>query len=247
MAQIYDRGSVWELSIFPEIEQAIEIIDEPDKGYRATLGLDPSTQRHVVSSVVYSKEMYSIDDVMAKIKALRDCERCDTLDKDRLQLESINIPNQMPQVSDRSLQQPQGLEHLPPTMAHGQITAVPNQPQPVPVNTPLSQQVGPDIKDMFGNLVLDAYLTDAGKYFLGLMLNDQAMIESAYPKDPQEVPNFMGNMIDFMSGKQDFMRSPDEARDFLSVMQTQDGGAGATRKPNIKKNLASSTGNIIIY
>ena len=247
MAKIYDRGTHWELSIFPEITEAVEIIDEPDKGYRAMLGYDPSTDLHVVSNVTYSKDMYSIEDVMAKVESLRTCERCDTLDKERLVLESINIPNKMPQVSDRSFQQPQGLEHLPPTMAHSQITAIPNQPQPVPSNAPLSAKVRPDIKNMFGNLVLDAYLTDAGKYFLGLMLNDRALTESAYPQDPRDLPNFMGNIVDFMSGKQDFMRSPEEAREFLSVMQVQDGNPGAARKPNAKKNLASSSGNIIIY
>ncbi|MCK5292908.1 MAG: hypothetical protein KAR39_12935, partial [Thermoplasmata archaeon] len=95
MAQIYDRGNVWELEIFPGLAPA-EILDEPDKGYRAVLSLDPATQRHVVANVTYSKDMYTIEDVIKKVESLRTCEACDTLDKERLRLESISVPSAGP-------------------------------------------------------------------------------------------------------------------------------------------------------
>ena len=247
MAKIFDRSSSWELSIFPEITEAVEIIDEPEKGYRATLGFDPATQRHVVSSVIYAKNMYTIDDVMAKIEALRTCERCDTLDKDRLRLESINIPTKMPQVSEAPLSTPVGPTHLPSSMAHGQIAVEAHQPQPVPTNAPLSQRVGPDIKDMFANLILDTYLTNPGKYFLGLMLDDPALTESAYPDTPAEMPRFMGDMVDFMSGKMDFMRSPEEAREFMSVAQEQEDARRAPGRARPRKKLQFATDSIIVY
>ena len=247
MAQIYDRGANWELSIYPEITEAVEIIDEPEKGYRATLGFDSTTQRHVVSTVVYSKDMYGIQDVLAKVEALRTCERCDTLDKDRLMLESINIPTKMPTPIEVPPITPQGPEQLPASMVHNQIAVDSRQPQPIPSNAPLSRRVGPDIKDMFANLVMDAYLTDPGKYFLGLMLDDPTLSESAYPNDPAKIPQFMGDMIDFMSGKQDFMRSPEEAREFLSVMQTQEDAKRVPGRPNVKKRLPGATDTYVIF
>ena len=65
MAQIYDRGHVWELDIFPGLAP-VEILDEPDKGYRAVLSIDPATNRHVVANVTYSKDKYSIEEVLKK-------------------------------------------------------------------------------------------------------------------------------------------------------------------------------------
>ena len=226
MAQIYDRGNVWELSIFPGLAPA-EILDEPDKGYRAELALDPDTQRHVVAKVTYAKSMYGIEDVLQKVESLRNCEACDTLDRDRLRLESITVPS------------------LPPTVSPF-VTPLP-QTMPVPAAPLTSQQASPDIKDMFANLVLDAYLTDPGKYFLGLMLDDKELSDSAYPDNKENMPEFMNDMIDFMSGKVEFMRSPEEAREFMSVMQASKNADGTLATPAAKRALPSSMGNIVIY
>lgn len=226
MAQIYDRGNVWELDIFPGLAPA-EILDEPDKGYRAILSLDPATQRHVVAKVTYSKDMYTIEDVISKVESLRTCDACDTLDKEKLRLESISIPSAA----------------LPPLSS-----ATPNAtPSPVPAALPLSQNASPNVKDMFANIVMDAYLTDPGKYFLGLMLDDKSLLESAYPARPEDTPAFMEDMIDFMSGKTEFMRSPDEAREFLSVMRAGTDEDARSISPAAKRNLPSSSGNYVIY
>jgi len=226
LAQIYDRGNVWELDIFPGLAP-VEILDEPDKGYRAVLSLDPATQRHVVAKVTYSKDMYSIEDVLKKVESLRTCEACDTLDKDRLRLESITVPSAGP---------------LP-------ISPVVQSPPPPPVSAAplLSERAPPNVKDMFANIVMDAYLTDPGKYFLGLMLDDSTLLESAYPADKKDMPGFMNDMIDFMSGKTEFMRSPEEAREFLSVMREGTEEDARSISPATKKNLPSAMGNIVIY
>ena len=226
MAQIYDRGNVWELDIFPGLAPA-EVLDEPDKGYRAILSLDPATQRHVVAKVTYSKDMYTIEDVISKVESLRTCEACDTLDKERLRLESINVPSAAPFPGSPVIQD------LPPPP----VSAVPL----------LSAKVTPNVKDMFANIVMDAYLTDPGKYFLGLMLDDQTLLESAYPANKDDLPNFMEDMIDFMSGKVEFMRSPEEAREFLSVMREGTDESARSISPAAKKNLPSSIGNHVIY
>lgn len=226
MAQIYDRGNVWELDIFPGLAP-VEILDEPDKGYRAVLSLDPATQRHVVANVTYSKDMYTIEDVLKKVESLRTCEACDTLDRERLRLESINIPS--PPMSS-----PPPVTYPPPAV-------------PVPAAPLLSAQATPNVKDMFANIVMDAYLTDPGKYFLGLMLDDQTLLESAYPPNKDGIPAFMEDMIDFMSGKTEFMRSPAEAREFLSVMREGTEVDDKSILPAAKRNLPSSMGNIVIY
>ena len=226
MAQIYDRGTVWELDIFPGLAPA-EILDEPDKGYRAVLSLDPATQRHVVASVTYSKDMYTIEDVISKVESLRTCEACDTLDKEKLRLESISVPSA-----------------APPTPS----SAIPNpNPALAPATLPLSAQAAPNVKDMFANVFFDAYLTDPGKYFLGLMLDDSTLSESAYPANKEDIPGFMEDMIDFMSGKVEFMRSPDEAREFLSVMRAGTDEDVGSISPAAKRNLPSSSGNYVIY
>ena len=235
MSKIYSREHNWELSIFPQLPP-IETIDEMvEKGYRAELAFNPSTNQHVVSNVLYDKSRYSVEDVMQKVEDLINCERCDTLDKKQLAFESVNVPNPI-------LKAP---KHLPPTMIHNQIAAS-SQDIQSPVE-PLSHKVAPQIRDLFGNLVLDTYLTDPGKYFLGLMLDDPTLSESAYPNDPAKIPQFMGDMIDFMSGKQDFMRSPEEAREFLSVMQAQEDAKRVPGRPNVKKRLPGATDTFVIF
>jgi len=226
LAQIYDRGNVWELDIFPGLAP-VEILDEPSKGYRAVLSLDPTTQRHVVAKVTYNKDMYNIDDVLKKVESLRTCEACDTLDRDRLRLESITVPSAGPLPVSSVIQSP--------------VSA------PVPVTLPLSAKATPNVKDMFANIVMDAYLTDPGKYFLGLLLDDSTLLESASPADKKDMPGFMNDMIDFMSGKVEFMRSADEAREFLSVMREGTEEDNGSISPAAKRNLPSAMGNIVIY
>lgn len=226
LANIYDRGSNWELSIFPNI-QTVEILDEPEKGYRATLGFDEDTQRHVVANVLYSKDKFSIEEVLKKVESLRNCATCDTLDRDKLRLESIDIASPSIQPATSYL----------PTQA---------QEAPAPP-VPLSQSVSPGIKDMFANLVLDAYLTVPGKYFLGLMLDDQSLMESAYPKGEEDMSTFMGEMIDFMSGDVEFMRSPEDAREFMSVIRGSDETKGGSSGHAAKKQMTHSNGYLVIH
>ena len=236
MAQIFDRSENWYLEIFPELPPS-EIIDEPTKGYRAELALDPATNQHVVSNVLYSKKKYTINDVMQKVTELRECERCDTLDKEKLQLESINIPS--PAI-------PAYGAVVSPSSPSPQATSISNTVS-VPATSPLLRKDSTDIKNMFGSIIMDTYLTNPGKYFLGLMLDDETLMQSAYPAQAQDMGQFMGDMISFMSGEMDFMRSPEEAREFLSVMQTKDAEGKPIPIKAGKKRLPSSTDAIVIY
>jgi len=55
-----------------------------------------------------------------------------------------------------------------------------------------------------------------------MMLNDDRILESAMPKDSTGIPVFMEEMVDFLAGKIDFVRSPDEVKDYLSVLKKDD-------------------------
>ena len=142
-------------------------------------------------------------------------------------MESINVPSLAPLPSSPTIP----IQEIPPAATR----------------LPLSQQTTPGVKDMFANVILDAYLTDPGKYFLGLMLDDSTLLESAYPADKKDMPGFMNDMIDFMSGKVEFMRSPEEAREFLSVMKEGTEEDARYVSPATKRSLPSSMGNIVIY
>ena len=230
MASVYDRGDRWELVIAPEATP-VEEIDEPDKGYHATLGQLPDG-RHVVMNVLYNKDRFSVQDVLEKVDNLRNCSRCQTLDKERLKLDKIEVPSS-PAPTPAPQQQAQGFQTPPPA--------------PTPTPTPSPQNKVRNVKDWFGTVFLDAYLTPAGKYFLGIMLDDDQLLESAIPENPQEIPDFMDNVLDFLSGKTDFVRDAEEVREYFDAMRSnKDSSDEESRSSRARKKKSSSQG-IVIY
>jgi len=205
MATIYDRGDNWHLVIAPNAK-AVKKIDEPLKGYSATLGED-ETGKHVVMDVHYNKDTYTLDNVQKFVKRSRDCPQCAALDKERMNLDSIELQEEQPDnflSADKTLTKTDD-ERFSPAVSQKAV------------KQPLSP-----LKDIFANVFFDAYLTTPGKYFLGMMLNDDRILESAMPKDQAGIPNFMEEMVDFLAGKIDFVRSPDEVKDYLSVLKKDD-------------------------
>lgn len=156
MAQITEEGNSWKLTIFPE-GQPVEEIKEPTKGYRALLGYDAPTDRHVVMYVWYDKSMYPIGEVLKKIDEMKACPRCNALDKARL--DNLTIETQSPAQQVRY-----------------------SQPSAVPQTQPRS-----NVKDMFANAMFDAYLTPAGKMMVGNVFGDQQLVEDSFPKSPEEL------------------------------------------------------------
>ena len=205
MATIYDKGDNWHLVIAPNAK-AVKKIDEPLKGYSATLGED-ETGKHVVMDVHYNKDTYTLDNVQKFVKRSRDCPQCAALDKERMNLDSIELQEEQPDnflSADKTLTKTDD-ERFSPAVSQKAV------------KQPLSP-----LKDIFANVFFDAYLTTPGKYFLGMMLNDDRILESAMPKDQAGIPNFMEEMVDFLAGKIDFVRSPDEVKDYLSVLKKDD-------------------------
>jgi len=227
MATIYDKGDNWHLVIAPNAKPVKEI-DEPSKGYSATLGEDQNG-RHLVMDVHYSKDKYTINDVTKFVEKSRNCPQCAALDKEKMNIESIQLQDSKPQFSGYKSEYEQA-----PTQQYQQ------QPVQQQAATPVSP-----LKDIFANVFFDAYLTTPGKYFLGMMLNDDRILESAMPKDQSDIPGFMEEMVDFLAGKVDFVRSPDEVKDYLSVLKKDDDTPN--KRTNNKRKRGSNTQSVLIY
>lgn len=239
MATIYDRGDNWHLVIAPNAK-AVKTIDEPTKGYSATLGED-ETGKHVVMDVHYNKDSYTLDNVQKFVKRSRECPQCAALDKERMNLDSIELQDEQPEprrvsgFKAQDIDMDTGSGRLPHVMQA--------QAQPQAAKQPLSP-----LKDIFANVFFDAYLTTPGKYFLGMMLNDDRILESAMPKDQAGIPVFMEEMVDFLAGKIDFVRSPDEVKDYLSVLKKDDDtSTQETTSRNRRKKRGTGSPAVLIY
>ncbi|MFH1769095.1 MAG: hypothetical protein ABH833_00315 [Parcubacteria group bacterium] len=229
MATIYDRGDSWHLVIAPNAKE-VKRIDEPSKGYSATLGED-ETGKHVVMDVHYNKDNYTLDNVQKFVKRSQDCPQCTALDKERMNLDSIELQEEQPVQSQAS-------------GGSGFKRQDMNRPQQV-----AQVQAASPLKDIFANVFFDAYLTTPGKYFLGMMLNDDRILESAMPKSADKIPEFMEEMVDFLAGKIDFVRSPDDVKEYLSVLRKDDDDTVTQSSASRNKRKKRGTGSpaVLIY
>ena len=243
MATIYDRGDNWHLVISPNAKYVQEI-NEPAKGYSATLGEDQETGKHVVMDVHYNKQKYTLDDVTKFIEKSRNCPKCDALDKEKMTLQGIEMREPNPNVKSFSVGQGQGQGFISDIAPPAQVQQVQQAQTPV-IQHP--QSVSP-LKDIFANVFFDAYLTTPGKYFLGMMLNDDKILETAMPKSADGIPQFMEEMVDFLAGKIDFVRSPDEVKEYLSVLKKDDDTKTGSSNSRDRRNKKKSAGNaVLIY
>jgi len=224
LATIQDEGSTWKLTIYPEATP-VEEINEPDRGYRALLGYDASTDRHMVMYVWYNKDKYPIGEVLKKIDEMKSCPRCDTLDKDRLRNITIQTQNKVRPVR----QMEEYVEEVESVLHPQQLKSVP-APKPI---VPRG-----NIKDMFANAMFDAYLTPAGKFMVGNVFGDDKLVESAMPKDQDELAQLWS---DTTSGK--LLRSPEDAKKFMSVLKSGSEEDDTAAKIKAKK----VTQGIVIY
>lgn len=233
MATIYDRGTDWHLVIAPGAKPVKEI-NEPDKGYSATLGEDPETGKHVVMDVHYNKDKYTLNDVEKFVEKSRTCPGCEALDKEKMRLQAIELRE-----PDIKREEPSST----PVLAAKEEPKPKSIAQPAAAHQPLSP-----LKDIFANVFFDAYLTTPGKYFLGLMLNDDRILESAMPKQQDDIPQFMDEMVDFLAGKTDFVRSPDEVKEYLSVLKKDDSDSTtAQRGSGSRRKKRESSQTILVY
>ena len=100
---------------------------------------------------------------------------------------------------------------------------------------------------MVANVFFDAYLTGPGKYLLGTMLGDDEMVATAVPNDPKGQAKFVGEMVDFMTGKLDIVRDPEEAKRVFAVLNTEDEEDDRTTTTSKKKRKAVPTNAILVY
>lgn len=218
LAQIVDEGTEWKLIIYPEAQPVEEINEVATKGYRATLGYDPNTDRHVVMTVWYNKATNSIGEVLKKIDEMKACPRCSALDKARL--DSLTIETQ---------------PTFKPIRERERIIEQPVLVREVQTSAPPARK---NVKDMFANALFDAYLTPAGKLMVGNVFGDEDLVEQSMPSTPDELAQLWS---DTTSGK--LLRSPDEAREFISVIR----GEPEPDTPAAKAKQKKATSGIVIY
>ncbi len=235
MAQILDYGSDWKL-VLDENVTPIEEIRKPEEGYIAQIGESRDTGLHTIAYVLYHKEYIdsngnlatrSVDDILRKVDDLRNCERCSTLDKEKLNVDSIEFKSQNSQGFVTN-----------PTQVVPQLDATPSPARPF-ASSSVPQS---PVTNLFSDIIVDSLLTDPGKYFLGTFLNDGKMVDSAIKgKSPEE---FAEQMFDFMEGKTDIVRSSEEARDFLSIMRESN---EQKANPTAKRAVVRTGPRTVIY
>lgn len=240
MAQILDYGTDWKL-VLDENVTSIEEIRKPEEGYIALIGESKETGLHTISYVLYHKEYIdskgnlntrTVDNILQKVDDLRNCERCTTLDKEKLNVSSIEFESQKPSGFVTNQNQVVKQQDVTPSATIPFASSPDNQ----------SSVVSSPVTNLFSDIIVDSLLTDPGKYFLGTFLNDDKMVNSAVKgKSPEE---FAEQMFDFMEGKTDIVRSSEEARDFLSIMRESN---DKNTNPTAKREVLRTGLRTVIY
>jgi len=243
MARIIDEVMEWKLEIFPEATP-VENINEPTQGYRALLGFDNSTDRHVIMYVWYDKDKFAIGDVLSKINSMKNCSRCDTLDRERLNelsIEPAARPDPYYNPVQTPVSQPAQTDYgtLSPPGRPAVHTPVPNPPTYAPNPSTPAPGTRTDVKSMFADAMFDAYLTPAGKLMWGNVFGDTALVESAYPKNVNE----MSRLVEQTTAGE-FLRNPEEAKEFFAAIHSgdPDDAPGSSGQSKVRK-----TKGIVIY
>lgn len=239
MAKILDKGNFWEL-VMDTAAKPVETIDEPARGFKAIIGENRETGKHVVMNVLYDKKMSTLDDVQKRVEQLRTCGRCQALDKEKMKIDEIQV--------GPAFNPPSSSTIIGSAAVRSIDTSVDSPPASAPASAPAVKPLA--VKDMFANVFFDAFLTRPGKYFFSVLSGDDALMESVMPHNDDEMNSFMDEMVEFMSGNMEFVRSPEEAREFLSVMRAargDDTGTGTSAVRAIKKKVRKELPMMTVY
>ncbi len=204
MSEIVDNGRFWKLVINPDLKP-VELIDELDsKGFTARLGHDVENDKYLVMDVNYAKDKFTLDNISKFAEQGSTCSRCDTLNKEKMKLDKISLR----QVDSES-----------PRVA----------PQITPSNTVVTTTFGTTnlsdlkkpgaVKDLLAQTFFNAYFTNPALYFFASMMGDDALLNQVLPKTQEEMDKFMDEMMGFFSGEIDFLRSPEDAKEYFSAIR----------------------------
>lgn len=213
------------------------------KGFKATIGLDETRGDHVVMNVLYDKNKHSIEDVVKYVNQTKSCSRCSALNKDRLNIESIQLGGS--EISAGPSGPASGFATRAARAAQvgsgDESSAFPSSSAPVPV-APAKKPL--DVKNLFADMFFKAYLTGPGMYFMASMLGDDGLMEQAMSGRGEVA--FMDEMLAFMSGDLDLMRSPEEAREVLSAMRASTDNTSTAQAARKKKKVFAAQ-SVLVY
>lgn len=258
MARIIDEGTVWRLDLYPEAVIQYDsfgnvdpdtVYNPPTKRYHGILGINPATDQYVIKSVWYDKESFPIGEVLKMIDGMKVCSKCDTLDKERLKDLTIESAGQ-PEPQYNPVQTPVPQSTLMDRYQKAYIDAslvqpdravkyAPNPPTYAPNPSTPAPGTRTDVKTMFADAMFDAYLTPAGKLMWGNVFGDADLVESAYPKNVNE----MSKLVEQTTAGE-FLRNPDEAKEFFAAIHSGDTDDGG--KP-VTQSKVRKTKGIVIY
>ena len=193
---IVETTDYYVVSFFPNAVEA-EIDDQPDKGYKAIIGVQGG--EHVVMKVMYSKDRYDLNQVIELAKNIKDCPICKRLNANVADIGNIQL---IDQYTDR---------RSPPS-----LTTVADQP---PIPTTELFNTGNPLQDLMARMMFDTKLNTTGQVATALALDDTALLEKVMPKTIDGVVSLMANLTELSQGKGDIYRTPAEVTDFVKALR----------------------------
>jgi len=209
------------VSFFPNAEE-VEIDDQPDKGWKAIIGIQDGL--HVVMKTLYNKSIFPYDEedkierfgadydkqtVKALAGNIRNCPICKRLDADVAKIRNVKLYDRSP--------------------------APVTQPMPiVPVATTSNAfNTGNPLGDMLVRLKFDTLLNPTGKALAALALDDDALAKSVMPTDVKGMLDLVANLTEYAQGKGSLYRTPEEVTEFVKALR--EGNKSDDDKANDKK------------
>jgi len=201
MSEIIDNGEFWKLVINPDLEPVENIDELATKGFKARLGQD-TDGRFLVMDVNYAKSKFTLDNIFKFAEQGSSCSRCDTLNKERMKVEKVSL-NRV----DSNISGPAPSRNSPVfNSAYG-------------VTSPEELKKPGALKDVISQTIFNAMFTDPGKFFLASMMGDNEMMDQVLPKTPDDMEKFMDGLMGFFSGEVDFLRNPEDTKEYFNAMR----------------------------
>lgn len=202
MSEIVDNGEFWKLIINPDIKHKENIDELKTKGFTARLGED-ADGNFLVMDVNYAKSKFTLDNIFKFAEQGASCSRCDTLNKERMKLSKVTL--KQAEVSDP----------VPSTPQNNSLSFN----SPYGITSPNELKKPGAFKEILSDTIFNAVFTDPGKFFFAAMMGDSDMMDKVIPKTSEGLDTFMDDLMGFFSGDVEFLRNPEDTKEYFSAMR----------------------------